>query len=258
MKSPNMMSITGRIPVMAAPTAMPVKPASEIGVSSTRLAPNSTTNPVKTLNGCPASAMSSPRMNTRGSRRISSASASRMACASVSSRVAVASSVDILTHLVRAGIRRVEPEFHRACDLSLYLVIKFFECRAIGQALRLQPFAHDPNGVALCLPLLLFLLRTIIFAADIADMVSMVAIGVHQQQRGTIARPRPLHQLFRHTINRAHILAIHLFGRHAESRTARQNVARRGFREMRVLVVHVVFANVDHRQFPQRRHVHHF
>ena len=37
MKSPNMMSITGRMPVIAAPTAMPVKPASEIGVSSTRL-----------------------------------------------------------------------------------------------------------------------------------------------------------------------------------------------------------------------------
>ena len=31
-----MMSTTGRRPVIAAPTAIPVKPASEIGVSSTR------------------------------------------------------------------------------------------------------------------------------------------------------------------------------------------------------------------------------
>ena len=36
MKSPNMMSTTGRMPVMAAPTARPVKPASEIGESITR------------------------------------------------------------------------------------------------------------------------------------------------------------------------------------------------------------------------------
>ena len=37
MKSPNMMSTTGRIPVMAAPTPMPVMPASEIGESITAL-----------------------------------------------------------------------------------------------------------------------------------------------------------------------------------------------------------------------------
>ena len=35
-KSPNMMSTTGRNPVIAAPTPMPVNPGSEIGVSSTR------------------------------------------------------------------------------------------------------------------------------------------------------------------------------------------------------------------------------
>ena len=36
MKSPNMMSTTGRIPVIAAPTPIPVIPASEIGESITR------------------------------------------------------------------------------------------------------------------------------------------------------------------------------------------------------------------------------
>ena len=35
-KSPNMMSTTGRSPVIAAPTPMPVNPGSEIGVSITR------------------------------------------------------------------------------------------------------------------------------------------------------------------------------------------------------------------------------
>ncbi len=79
MKSPNMMSTTGRIPVMAAPMAMPVIPASEMGESITRCVPNSCTSPLRTLKGVPASATSSPMMKTRGSRRISSARASRMA-----------------------------------------------------------------------------------------------------------------------------------------------------------------------------------
>src|SRR5438309_11324921 len=88
MKSPNMMSTTGRIPAMAAPTASPVMPASEMGESMTRAGPNSSTRPDSTLNGVPASATSSPMMNTVGSRRISSASASRTACPNVISRVA--------------------------------------------------------------------------------------------------------------------------------------------------------------------------
>ena len=87
-KSPNMMSTTGRMPVIAAPTASPVIPASEIGESRMRSGPNSSTRPESTLNGVPASAMSSPMMNTRSSRRSSSASASLTAWPSVSSRVA--------------------------------------------------------------------------------------------------------------------------------------------------------------------------
>src|SRR5579871_2512480 len=61
-KSPNIMSAMGRMPVIAAPTATPVNPASEIGVSITRFVPNSSTNPESTLNGVPASATSSPKI----------------------------------------------------------------------------------------------------------------------------------------------------------------------------------------------------
>src|SRR5438445_506794 len=45
----------------------------------TRSLPNSSTSPVSTLKGWPASATSSPMRNTRGSRRISSASAAARA-----------------------------------------------------------------------------------------------------------------------------------------------------------------------------------
>ena len=44
-----MYSTIGRSPFMAAPTAMPVKPSSAMGVSITRLAPNSSSMPLLTL-----------------------------------------------------------------------------------------------------------------------------------------------------------------------------------------------------------------
>src|SRR5437868_2144890 len=87
MKSPNITSTIGRIPVIAAPTPMPAYPGSEIGVSITRSVPNSCTSPTSVLNGWPASATSSPMRNTRGSRRISSAIASFTASPYVSSRI---------------------------------------------------------------------------------------------------------------------------------------------------------------------------
>ena len=45
MKSPNMISITGRSPVMAAPNAAPPSASSEIGVSKTRSSPNRSRSP---------------------------------------------------------------------------------------------------------------------------------------------------------------------------------------------------------------------
>src|SRR3984957_7217329 len=222
MKSPNIMSITGRMPVIAAPTAIPVNPASEIGVSRTRWGPNSSTRPVRTLNGWPASAISSPKINTRGSRRISSASASRMACASVSSRVATASllsSVDILIHLVGTGIGSGQRKLDRAIDLSLHFFLHLVEHRAVGLPLRQQPIAHDTNWIAIGFPLQFFLLRAIVFAADIADMMPVIAVSVRYQQRRASALPGTIHQPFGRCINRAYILPIHLFRWHSERRT---------------------------------------
>ena len=72
-----MISATGRIPVIAAPTMA----CSEMGVSQIRRGPNSSKSPTVVLNTPPAAPMSSPRQTTRGSRRISrampSATASR-------------------------------------------------------------------------------------------------------------------------------------------------------------------------------------
>src|SRR5215472_14972106 len=131
-----MMSTTGRIPVIAAPTPSPVIPASEIGESSTRSGPNSSTRPESTLNGVPASATSSPTMKTVASRRSSSASASLIACAKVSVRVAaavcVALGVDILGHLARVGERGLDGEGESLLDLVARLVLDARQIAAGG------------------------------------------------------------------------------------------------------------------------------
>ncbi len=53
MKSMNCISATGRMPIMAAPTAAPTMADSAIGVSMTRSAPNSSSRPSVTLNAPP-------------------------------------------------------------------------------------------------------------------------------------------------------------------------------------------------------------
>src|ERR671928_1351555 len=145
-KSPNMMSTTGRIPVIAAPRPIPVMPASEIGESRTRSGPNSSTSPDITLNGVPASATSSPITNTLASRRSSSASASLTACESVSSRIdsSVATAAlgeDMLVHLGRVGIVGGERELHGPVDLLLHLCRDPLELRRLDTVL-LQPRAE--------------------------------------------------------------------------------------------------------------------
>src|ERR1700716_1319756 len=134
MKSPNMISTTGRSPVIAAPTPTPVKPASEIGVSTTRSEPNSSTSPERTLNGVPASATSSPKIQTRESRRISSARASRTACANVNSRWE-ASGINVLLTLLHAGIGSGDGKFDRRRHLGSDFPFDDFQASRIGEFL---------------------------------------------------------------------------------------------------------------------------
>ena len=72
-------STMGRKPFIAAPTAIPVKPSSAIGVSMILFSPNSASIPLLTLYAPLYSATSSPIRNTFSSLRISSFKASRSA-----------------------------------------------------------------------------------------------------------------------------------------------------------------------------------
>src|SRR5712671_629520 len=176
-KSPNMMSTIGRRPAIAAPTPRPLNPASEIGVSMMRSLPNSSTSPVSTLNVVPASATSSPMRTTFGSRRISSAIASLIASPKLSSRTFVAvSSIDVLGDPALVWIRRADRELDRGVHLRDELGLNRVEGRAVGDAIRHQPFAVERDGIALGDPFLLFGFRPIVGARDIADVMPVIAV----------------------------------------------------------------------------------
>src|SRR5215471_5219349 len=187
-KSPNMMSTIGRMPAIAAPTPSPLNPASEIGVSMMRSLPNSSTRPVSTLNVVPASATSSPIRTTRGSRRISCAIASLIASPNVSSRTEVAvSSKDVLRHPALVRIRRGNRPFHGGIHLFNKVRLNFVELIARRDLVAHQPFAVKRDRIALGDPLLLLRLRTVVAARDVADVVTVVAIGDALQERRAIA-----------------------------------------------------------------------
>src|SRR5713101_6648614 len=254
MKSPNMMSTTGRIPVIAAPSPIPEIPASEIGESITRSGPNSSTSPERTLNGVPASATSSPTMKTEASRRISSASASFTACDSVSSRVpgwaATALGEDMLVDLALVRVRRGERELDARLDLLLGLGPDLRE-RLGHDALLPQPPSEQLDRIALRLPLRFLLFGAVVAAVDVADVVSVEAVGVQHQERGPVPATGAGDGAHGGVEHRADVLAVDLLGRDSERLAPRYEVA--GGR----LVVVVVFAGVDHGQLPERRHVHH-
>jgi hypothetical protein len=87
MKSPNMISMTGRSPVTAAPNAAPAMASSEIGVSNTRSFPCLSCSPGVVMNTPPARATSSPKKTTEGSRSISSSRAQGIAVRNSSSLI---------------------------------------------------------------------------------------------------------------------------------------------------------------------------
>src|SRR5688572_13422655 len=185
-----------------------------------------------------------------GSRRISSAIASRMASPNpislVASRTGVAvaaSGINVLGHSARIRVRRVDRELHRRIHFGDQLFLDRIERRAIGDAVLHQP-------------LLLFGLRPVVGAGDVADVVAVIAIGDALQERGTLAAAGALDVLRGRLVDGAGVLAVDRFVGDAEGRGAGRDIAGRRFAEMRVLVVAVVLADKDDGQLPQLRVVH--
>src|SRR6056297_136390 len=258
-KSPNIRSTTGLRPVIAAPTPMPVKPGSEMGVSITRSVPNSSTRPARTLNGVPASATSSPRISTRSSRRISSASASFTAFEKLITRVRVATSgVDMLVDLALVGVGRVQGEGHGGLGLVADLALDRLELGRVDVELADEPRGEQRDRIALRAPRLLFVLAAVVGAVDVADVVAVVAVRVAQQERRSLAAAGAAHELGGGGTDGAEVLAVDVLDVDAERARAVEDRAGGDLVVVGVLVVHVVLAHVHDRQLPELRHVHHF
>src|SRR5215471_17134327 len=105
----------GRVPAIAAPTAAPTNPASEIGVLRTRLAPNLSMRPLVAPNA--PSTTSSPKRKVSGSRDISSVMAWFMAwmkliCGMMVLRARRRSRKNVVGDFRRRG------QFARACEFD--------------------------------------------------------------------------------------------------------------------------------------------
>src|SRR5688572_24408395 len=89
-------------------------------------------------------------------------------------------------------------------------------------------------------------------------MVAVEAIGVAEQNRRPFSIAGALYHFLRNGVNGTHVLPVDLMRRHTKSGASSLDVTGSRFRVMGVLVVHVVFADVDHREFPEGGHVHDF
>src|SRR3954453_6954751 len=141
-------SITGRNPAAAAPAAVPAMIPSASGVLRTRRFPNSLTS-----SNCFV-ATPSPNVITRGSRRISSASAVAITWSGVVVVVVmvlfmvISSSVDVSSELIERGIRRREREGSSLLDAFRCARANERQLFARDAAVRLQPRFEQRDRIA--------------------------------------------------------------------------------------------------------------
>ena len=88
--------------------------------------------------------------------------------------------------------------------------------------------------------------------------MSHEAVRAAQEELRTFAAASPADNLLGYAVDGPDVLAINAFRMNSEGGRARCDIAGDRLRIVRVFVIEVVFANVDDRQLPKRRHVHHF
>src|SRR5208283_5074984 len=128
--------------------------------------------------------------------------------------------------------RRASP-LHRRSDL---IPDSVKECR-VRIATVDQPLRQYKNGITLRLPLLLFLFGAVVFAIDVADVMSTVAVGIALQECGAAACARALDEALSNFVDSAHILSVDARSLDTESGGASQDRAGGGLRVVRVFVI---------------------
>src|SRR5258708_38382061 len=110
-------------------------------------------------------------MHTRLSRRISSARASRTACANVSSLVAT-SGINVLVHLVYRRVRGGNRKLHRRLPFPPPFFLNALQLSLLPNLLFDQPMRIVLTRIPLRLPFHLFLFPPVIFAIDVSHAAS--------------------------------------------------------------------------------------
>src|SRR5262245_5061821 len=163
------------------------------------------------------------------------------------------SRVDVFVDLRRGGVRRRQRVLYAAVDLRFHVGVDALEGAFVHQAL--QARGERLQRIVLAHPLALFLARAIV-TIDVADVVAVVPVRLALEKRRPLAAPRAIHESLHRRVDRLHVLAVDRLRVDAEGLRARQNLARDRFAARRVLAVEIVLAHVDHRELPERGHVH--
>src|SRR6266540_6028566 len=273
-KSTNISSATGRSPVAAAPTAAPMYPDSEIGVSSTRSRPKRWTRPLVTPSTPPQAsscsnpgtvappATSSPMSTTSGSRSISTASASLTASRKVSVRVATdmatpplpVGDVDVGERVLGLGLGAALGERDRLVDRGLGGRVALLDLLGGQQAALLRLLGEEGERVVLAV-------GGRLLGGPVGDLVALevaeVAPGLRLDQAGAVAPAGPGHRLLRHLVHGDHVVAVDRDAGDVVGGGAVGDVARRAVVADRGgLGEAVVLRPEDHRALPDRRQVH--
>src|SRR6266508_268043 len=272
-KSTNISSATGRSPVAAAPTAAPMYPDSEIGVSSTRSRPKRCTRPLVTPSTPPQASScsnpgtvappgtSSPISTTSGSRSISTASASLTASRKVSVRVATdmltslsVGDVDVVERVIWLGLGAALGERDRLVDRGLGGHVKLLDLLGGQQAPLLRLLGEEGERVVLAV-------GGRLLGGPVGDLVALevaeVAPGLRLDQARAFAAAGPGHRLPRRFVHGDHVVAVDRDAGDVVGGGAVGDVARRAVVADRGgLGEAVVLGDEDHRQLPDRGQVH--
>jgi len=99
---------------------------------------------------------------------------------------ACVSSVDIFGHLAFGGVGRFERVLHARGDLRLRLVRDALELLRARETVVDEARAELCDRVAVRLPLGLLVLRAVVRAIDVADVVAVVAVRVGDDERRAV------------------------------------------------------------------------
>src|SRR5256885_14808320 len=96
-------------------------------------------------------------------------------------------SIDILLHLIWVWIRCIQRKLFSCFDFGAHPLFDLRKCSVVRHALFNQPACKQFQRIAFGSPMLFLFPGSIVGTLDVADMVSMKAIGVAEYERGPFA-----------------------------------------------------------------------